>query len=278
MDYTLSSELHEEYCRLIGEKINLSLTYIREYNNSYTKLSNESRNKLQNEFNKYIKSYNIYKKILNYILFNNNKIKYDNAIYIIDLLNERFEEIIAYIFNLFEDFNVASNMKLDYKFSINNNNKFLDDNDYYHYINYIKGFNVDNISNFLINNNIYTPITFDEVYNKVKIIDCSKEDYAIYAGINNNEDIMIPIIKDELSALINIHELVHKALLLKKNSINDNQIIDGETIPIFYEMLFQKQNKFCKEKLHQNSLACKLLNIYKNEPFDEQIIKLKRLI
>lgn len=278
MDKIAYKELIDELFKLKEEKFELYFNYLTKYISSYNHLNNNTRNKLQIMFNKYLQSYKVYKNIINYIGYNKKLINYDNAAYILDLLDERYEEIIIYTFNMLQEFDDAWSMKQDYKFNPKDNNIFLNNNDLKKYKNYIKGFNIDNVANFLINNDMYTPLSFEDTYNNIKIINCSLDDYIIYSGINDNGEVIVPKINDELSTLINIHELTHKALILNQDIINNNTIVNSEILPIFYELLFKKENKFCKQIIHENEIAIKLLNDYHNEPFNEQIHKLKRII
>ena len=275
MDNISYNELFSEYYKLIQEKNDMTFEYMREYINSFNKLNDESRKKLYNVFHNYLNSYQTYKKVLNFMILNKNKITYDNASYILDLLDEQYEELLTSLFYILQDYNIASNMHMDYKF---NPNKDLSLDNYNKYINYIKGFNIDNISNFLIDNDVYTPELFDSVYNDFKVIDCSYDDYYVYSGVNSEGNVMVPKVKDELSTLINIHELVHKRLLLCEKEIDNNLITNSEILPIFYEKLFKMNNKFCKLDIHNLEIVNMLINDYQNETFGEQIWKLKKII
>jgi len=97
-------------------------------------------------------------------------------------------------------------------------------------------------------------------------------------GIFDNGKILVPKVKDELTALISIHELVHNSLILNKDKINNDFIAYGEDIPIFYELLFQSTNDFSKIEIHKTDIALKLLESYQGEPFDIQIKKVKELV
>ena len=268
-------EIFDEYSKLIFEKLDITLNYGLEYLFSLNKLSKDTINKYRDVFNNYFRLYNQYKYIINFILLHRGKINYDDAVGALDMLNEKFEEIIPCLYNLLDDYRFAYQLRKDFKF---NPSIKLSDIDFNDIFNYVKGFNIDNISNFLVLNNVYSSDMFDNIYDNVKVINCDKEDYYVFSGINDDGDVMVPYIKDEESTLINIHELVHKSLLLNKDSIDNNYIVYSEVLPIFYEMLYKKDNKFCKSKIHDNELANKLYKDNKGEPLDIQINKLKKMI
>ena len=248
-------ELIDEYQKLIEEKYSLLTEYYLRYLKSINRLNIQTRNKLKQVFNKYLNSYKEYKIVLNFIVLNKNKIDYDNAIEVLDILNENYEELIPYLINLLDDYRIASELKIDYKFNVNNKYRFINKEDTINYLNYLKGFNVDYIKRFLIDKEVYSIDIIDDVY-----------------------DIRQCVVKDELSTLINIYELVNKSLCLKKEEINNNKIINSEVLPIFYEMLYKKENVFCKANIHQNELANQLYKDYQNEPFNVQIKKLEKII
>ena len=271
------SSINDEYGSIIYEKFIYTLLYYYEYIKSYNRLSASKRCQLKEEYNNFIMSYSNYKKMINYLLVNGWRLNYDDALGSYDMISDDYDEIFIYFYELLQSFIISDQMKLDYKFVVPKDKpSFIEDIN--KYISYAKGFSEDRLCSFLCENYVYDLDLFDDVYKNVKVIDCGYDDYYVYSGINEEDKVCVPRIRDDLSTLINIHELVHKALLIKKDEIQDKRIVMTEVLPIFYEMLYKKENKFCKCSIHNNELSKILYKSYNNEPFDEQINKLKGLL
>ena len=281
MQNELCSDLAFEYKRLFEEKKDLSFFYIHEYlkNVFIFPNSKDKRRMLSSEYRRYLKSFNNYKSFLNFLSSNEEIINYKDAKGSLKLLNDFYKKIIVYMFELVESFQSSTDSRLDYRFYITPNKPdFL--NDYYlnEILCYAKGFNLDRISSFLNNENVMDYTTFNKVIDEAKIYDCSEDNYTLYAGVNQDGRLMMPLIKDDKSALINVHEIVHKALLLKKDLIKDDKIVRGEYLPRFYELVYKDSNEFCNANVHEDLISLELFSIYNGEPLEVQVKKLQRIL
>ena len=144
-------------------------------------------------------------------------------------------------------------------------------------INLSKGFDIECVKDFLIDNGVYTYNWFNYLMNKgfINIIDINKQ--FDFIGINNG-CVNIPEVNSAATALISISELVKYSLLLHKNAINNDNIVYGNELPIFYEMLYKERNKFINLKISSNSYSKKLIQSFNKEMFNEQIKKLENVI
>ena len=128
----------------------------------------------------------------------------------------------------------------------------------------------------MIETEVYSEEILDSEMKKVKQLDVDAQENIDMFGIYENGGIVLPKVRDELSACITIHALVHNILLLKKEEITDRKIIYGEDLPIFYELLYQRTNSFSKQIIHTTDIAIKLLENYDEEPLSIQIEKVKK--
>lgn len=232
--------------------------------------------KLKKELDIYL--LNVYKELeVLKFLFKNEKHLYVNDIYrVIDKIDENYEKRFKFFENMFRNLQVALDMQLDYKFYIPQKYyKDLCDEDIKKYINEAKGFSINSVCDFLDYEKVMNPTRFNEIYKNAKIIDCEASQNLDLFGFYTNDKMILPKINDELSTLITIHEMVHYVLKNKKNL--DPKISYGEDLPKFYELLYKKNNDFIKININFTQEALMLLEVYNNESFEEQIIKLKKI-
>ncbi len=234
---------------------------------------------LNDSFKKEIEVYleNTYREmtVLDFIFKNGYKLNCQDVYNFLDKIDDGFEKKYQYFEYLIDNIETAIDMNLEYKFYIPRKNyKDLSDEDMNNYISYVKGFNNDNVNSFLINEQVLDNSLLDLILKKTKWLDTDSYNNSDIFGVfgENFDKILLPIIKDQSSTLINIHELTHAALL---NQDNREDIIYGEDLPIFYELLFKENNKFVTQNIHTTEESLELLSTYNNEPFEEQIKKLE---
>jgi len=234
---------------------------------------------LEKEVQEYINSYKKELKIYNFLLKKERKLYTEDIYGTIDNLIEEYKIKHKYIEELFEKLETAIGTELEYKFYLPKNKpKYITDEDVEKYKIYAMGYNKERIEDFLKDEVVYEEKILDEEMKKIKELDINAYNNMDMFGIFDNGKILVPKVKDELTALISIHELVHNSLILNKDKINNDFIAYGEDIPIFYELLFQSTNDFSKIEIHKTDIALKLLESYQGEPFDIQIKKVKELV
>jgi hypothetical protein len=212
-------------------------------------------------------------------IFKNERNLYVSDIYgFLDEIDNNFEARYYFYEELYENLMTAFDMNLDYKFYIPRKRyKELTDEDVKKYISYVKGFNENRVKNFLAEEEVINFEKFNEVISNAKIIKGNVKDNIELYGIYSNK-VVLPKIDEQLSTLINIHEFTHYSLIDNQEKfLIDDWIVNGEDIPIFYELLFKENNSFIDIDIHTTNKALELLKAYNNEPFEEQIKKLKRI-
>ncbi len=260
-------------------------------------------NKLNYEQERYINNLKSRIKILNFTLKNEKNLYYENICRVFDELDNIYLNINKYIQELFENLTNAISTEIKYKFYYPRNNpKFITKDDLEKFMNYIKGFNIDDIKEFLTFTGVFEDCMIDDysirlkslsennlnnISNtndniKIKELNIDLEKNLDLFGLYENNDgklgIIIPSVNDEKSSLVAVHELVHGYLVLKKNEINNEQVVYSEDLPILYELLYKKYNYFVNIDIHTTDIAQKLFNDYQNEPIAIQIDKAKKLI
>lgn len=277
--FEIYKDILEQYKYTLGDYIYILKTYL--VNNIDGKLIFKDNEKINNllkeEVTNYLNSCKNECKIYNFLLKNERRLYEDDIYGLLNILIDEFKEKNRYIEELFDNFDTALSMNLDYKFyAPRNKPNYIKDYDIEKYKSYAKGYNIERIYDFLEEYEVCDQNFIDKSDIKTINVD-AKENIDIF-GVYQNNKIIIPIIKDELSTLITIHELIHLILLKNKEIIKDEKIIHGEDIPIFYELLFQETNYFSEEKIHTTEIANELLKTYNGEPLEKQIEKVKKMI
>ena len=228
-----------------------------------------------NELKQYFEALKIEKSVCKYLMLNNHKLMFNDVFRTIDKLDEEGEKKLFYISDLIDLLSTACDLDLNCKFYIPRNKPIyiLDVNEY---INVAKGFTLDGVKDFLINERVYTDLTFNATKGKIKNLNVIGGDAKYYAGVYK-KGIVLPTVKDDVTALIAVHELVHNALIINRNAIRDNSISNGEVLPILYEYLYADYNRYVSTYIHENEEAAILHHAYNGEPLFVQVEKLKEL-
>ena len=278
MQQSTYKDILEQYKYLLEENYDVVKMYLINYLKSKIIFNDgkEMRKTLKNEVNKYLQSSKNELKIYNFLLRNERKLYCEDIYGVLNQLLDSYESRYKYIEELFDNFETALNMNLDYKFYLPKNKpEYIEEEMIDKYKQYAKGYNLERIYEFLEETEVCQD---DFIDNKdIKILNIDSDDNKDLFGICSNGKLIIPKVKDELSTLITIHEFIHYVLLKRAKDINDDNIVLKEDLPIFYEMLFQKTNSFSKIKIHTTEIALKLLETYEEEPLEIQIEKVKKL-
>lgn len=278
-------DLFNQYLYLSESTIDALKEYFYLYFlNIQTIKNNEINIKLKNETKEYLNNLKFELYICNFILKNIKNININDLEFVFEILDKEFIKKYEYINSFYENLETAINMNEIRRASLPSTKyNSLAASDIILHKQYLKGFNLDNLKTFMTQEKIYLDNEFDETISKSKIFNVNSEEFIDFFALLIKKDksdklITLPIlpkIKDDQSFLINIHELTHNALIINKEVINDEEIIDSEDLSIFYELLYKSRNNFVKTNLHITYLSNKLLNDYHNEPFLEQIEKIK---
>lgn len=238
---------------------------------------------LTNEVKDYLKNLKNELKICNYVLRHHSKISTSDMYYVFELLDKEYEDKYQYINDVFENFSTALSFESKNRFYLPRK-RFdgLNEQKVALYKEYLKGFNTESLKNFMTEEEkIYTDHLFDETVKRSKIYDVDAKDFIDVFAVLIKEDEqgnlltmpILPVIKDDKSFLINIHELTHNALLTNKDINRSEKIVYEEDLAIFYECLYKSRNSFVKTNLHTSNISEILLSEYRNEPFLEQVEK-----
>lgn len=278
MQQNTYSDIIEQYRYLLEENSYIAKTYLIDTLKSKIVFSDnkQMREIFKNEVKKYLQSSKNELKIYNFLLKNEKKLYTEDIYGVLNNLFDSFQSRYEYMEGLFENFETAISMQLEYKFYLPKNKpKYIELDDVEKYKTYAKGFNLERIYDFLAIEEVCEEDFIDK--NDIKILDVDPLTNINMFGVFLNGKAIIPKVKDELSTLISIHEFIHYVLLKRQNELKDNNIIFQEDLSDFYELLFQKTNNFSKIKIHTTDIALKLLESYDEEPFNDQIEKVKRL-
>lgn len=250
------------------------------YNQKIDKVfdNNENMKKLlQTELGNYLQNVKIEMQVLKFVLKNEKKLYLTDIYSLLDIFDKNYEVRFEYLQELINNLQTALDMEYSYRFySPRKNIKYLDEKDYEDYINYVKGFNINRVKEFLVSEEIYEKSDLEETLKKIKFLNVSPKDNLDFFGLFEN-GLVIPKVNDDFSCIVAIHELVHQALVNNKEELQDDEIVFGEELPRFYEGVFIKQNDYVNLEIKMNNNVLEMLNDYKEENFKEQINKLKKL-
>lgn len=269
IDYYLTILEEELYVHIKAFKTNLKR--LKVYKDNLT-----MNNNFKSELKKYFEACKLEKKICMFMILNDRKLHYNDIIRTLNLLDDNGEYKLRYIDDFIDMLDTACDLNLDYKFYIPRN-KIEFEMDENNYLKIAKGFDIESVKDFLLEEEVYDEISLKKAMDRVKYLSVVSSDSKIFSGVFN-KGIVIPNVCDGQTALIAIRELVHYALSSKKDSIKDIRISDGEILPIFYELLYRHNNTFINDNIHSNIYSVALLDDYMDEPLDKQIKKLKRII
>ena len=276
--FSTKPDIINQYLLLIFEIITVKLTYLNYKRKVENVFGNNERilNILKKETDEYLESLYNEIKVLKFMYKNEKKLYTSNIYKVRNDFDKKYEKRYFYLESLYANLQTALEMKWDSKFYVPRNKpKYLNEEDVEKYITYIKGFNFDIVKEFLIDEEIYDEQGLEETLQKTKILNVDAKENIEMFGIYD-KGVIIPKAKDALSCLISVHELVHQALLTKKDELED-EITFGEDLPKFYELLFKARNTYITEECNESSVALELFEDYNEESFEEQINKLSRL-
>ena len=250
------------------------------YNQKIDKVfdNNENMKKLlQTELENYLQNVKIEMQVLKFVFKNEKKLYLTDIYSLLDIFDKNYEVRFEYLQELINNLQTALDMEYSYRFySPRKNIKYLDEKDYEDYINYVKGFNINRVKEFLVSEEIYEKSDLEETLKKIKFLNVSPKDNLDFFGLFEN-GLVIPKVNDDFSCIVAIHELVHQALVNNKEELQDDEIVFGEELPRFYEGVFIKQNDYVNLEIKMNNNVLEMLKDYKEENFEEQINKLKKL-
>lgn len=232
---------------------------------------------LQNEVDKYLQNCKIELRVLKFMLKNEKKL-YLNDIYdVLEMFDKNYEERYMFMQELIDNLQIALDLEFIYRFYMPKNKpKVLSEVDYGRYISYVKGFNINRVKNFLIDEGVYDEDTFDDALKHTKFLKVDAKDNLDMFGLFD-KGLLIADVKDELSTLVAIHVFIHQALLNKRKDIADDDVSLGEEMSKFYEGLFKQESYFVDIELCFSDSVLEMLKDYKDEKFDDQIKKLKSI-
>lgn len=282
-NFSTRSDIIKEYFNIFSSYIDVILPYFIYKYKSKKIFPNDQQiiNILNIEFINYVKSLGIELELLKFISKNERNLWYEDIIRYCYNSSENRKNIINYMKELFENLDIALDLERAYKFRVPDiEPKYLHEDDIEKNIAYIKGISFDSVREFIIDECVYDDKHFNDCFSRAKVLDINAKEnmdlFGVFEG-NNSIKVVLPKIRDEISTFINIHELVHYAILERKSKICNNDIVYGEDIPIFYELLYKsnKEKSFEYIDIHTTDIALMLLKDYNEEPFEVQIEKVK---
>ncbi|MBE6161137.1 MAG: hypothetical protein E7158_02810 [Firmicutes bacterium] len=227
---------------------------------------------LEDEVNEYLNAVFKEMEVLRFMFKNEKNLFVEDIYNMFDILDQNFNSRYFYKEDLFNNLQTALGMNLDYKFYAPRKKvRYTTDEDVEKYINYVKGFNEEDVKYFLLDHGIVSEDEYETLRKQAKFIsvdatDETEEFFGIF-----DDAFVLPKVKDEKSALIYLHEFIHKVLQ------KEEDIKSTEDIPMFYELVFKKDNKFITSNIHDSIISLELFNDYKFENFEEQIEKYRRI-
>lgn len=109
----------------------------------------------------------------------------------------------------------------------------------------------DRIIKFFSNHNLYNKEMFDYFKKNTTYYDYKNEDYRVFNGtfykLDSNNiltgiHICVPIVEDDKTMLINIHEFVHAIEMYYNLGKKWIERDDTEVLPIFFEKIYIREN------------------------------------
>ena len=116
---------------------------------------------------------------------------------------------------------------------------------------------------FFQNHNLYDKEMFDYFAKNTQIIDYKDEEQRYFIGcfyVFNKKNILrkihlnLPYIYDEITMLINIHEIIHGIELYKKLNRKTQITEDCEVLPILYEKIYIEEKNTQELREYQKKL------------------------
>ena len=279
MEVNYKKYIKDEYRALLEEAFSiLSDSYRVNSMRKKTFPQNEKiKKEFLNELNLYLKCIMYQRKVCKFMYKNEKELNCTCIDRGIDLLEEYGEANFRHMDYMIGMLKTACEMEADYKFYIPRKKfKYVDENVYQKFIKLLCGYDIQNVKDFLINCDIMNLEEYDIIYGSAKVLPISCADNTFIDDFEGG--FSIPKVVDDKTALVCLHELVHQSLKFNKQYINNDKIVYGEELPIFYEMLYKAYNGFIKCNTNQNVISEQLLYSYDSEPFMDQVRKLEKLI
>lgn len=245
--------LQEEKHRLLWEY------YTCKISNFLSLRDSNMNEQLTIEIRKSFKTIDIESQLHYFILKNITKIRHNDLLYVFEQLEDDFEIRYYYMEKVFKCFEEAIEMKDSGKFRLPKSKDGLNEAKIDLYKEYLKGFNICALMDFLIATNM---ITAADLFAILKAME-QKSDNFIFP---------LTKIEDEESFLQNISQFTKYAVSNIDHTITSEE---QETLSIFYQLLAQRFNPFSKEKIEPTNISLQLLESYHDEPFPNQIQKIK---
>ncbi len=228
------------------------------------------------ELSLYLKCIKYQKKVLRFLLKNEKVLNYNCINRTLDLVEDYGNENFKHIDYMLGMLKTACQMEADYKYYVPRKKfEYLDETNYDRFIRLASGFDIQVVKDFLIGHDVFNLEEFKQVYSKAKILPVSCEDTTFIGDFDGGYS--IPKVVDDKTAIVCVHEMVNQSLKFNKEYIDNDEIVYGEELPIFYEMLYKEYNGLVKCDTNHNKLSEQLLNTYDSEPFMEQVKKLEKI-
>jgi len=213
-------------------------------------------------------------KITSFVLKNALKISNYAADKVYDALSYYDEKNYNYMRDIITRFKVAcAKEDISYFYVSKRDFDYITKENYMNFINLAKGFDFQNVRDFICSNDIYNLDEMRNVLHNTTFLDYEDDSVGIY-----DDGLVLPVVNDDKSALKAIELLVRKSLLDSQSDINDDKVVNSMAIPIYYQMLYKKQNRFVKCRIDKNRLAYILqYNTKKEDNFNKVIKRVKRI-
>ena len=277
MENNILKELVSYYLSIVEEAFSITKDHSITNLKRISKFRDDIRIKenYYKELNDYYDSLKVDLDVIKFLIFNHSKLNEDNIYHTLNRLDSLAESKYNYIDSIIDLLDISCDLELPEKFYIPKKNfRYMNKEEL---INIAKGFTMNSVKDFLINEKVYNNTSFNNALESVKYFNLVGGDTKYIAGVFE-KGIVLPRVRDDLTTLIAIHELVHNSILMNKDSINDKNIVYSEILPRFYENLYASKNEFIKETIHKDEYTDILLNDYHEEPMMVQVEKVRRLI
>ncbi len=279
MEVNYKKYIKDEYRSLLEEAFSI-LSDCYKVNSMRKKIfpQNERiKKEFLNELHLYLKCVMYQRKVCKFIYKNEKELNGTCIDRGIDLLEEYGEANFRHMDYMISMLKTACEMEADYKFYMPRKKfEYIDENVYQKFIRLLCGYDIQNVKDFLVNCDVMNLEEYDKIYGSAKVLPISCVDTTFIGDFEGG--FSIPKVVDDKTALVCLHVLVHQSLKFNKQYIDNDKIVYGEELPIFYEMLYKAYNGFIKCNTNQNEISKQLLDNYESEPFMEQVRKLEKLI
>ncbi len=268
------------YSNYYGELISQGISFYRVKRKLLNIKSNvlpnnkEMDDKLNKAFNDYLTNLKNQIKITLFVIYNANKLDFNAVNILYNALCLNNENNYNYMFDVFNRFKVSlAKENPSYFYVPSKGVDIINKDNYSNYINIAKGFDIQNVKEFIYDNDIYNKGELRDLLHNTEYVDYGDKQIGIY-----NDKLVLPKVNDDRSALLAVELLVRCSLLDLEDSIDDKEIVKSRAIPVYYQMLYKKKNKFISCDIRKSRLAYILsCNTKKDDNFDKVIKRVKRI-